>query len=325
MPSTPVQIELRHLRYFLAVIEELHFGRAAERLHIAQPPLSQAIRKLERELGVQLLQRTSRVVVATEPGRVFAEEARKVLTAFDQAVYAGRRAGGTGSALRLGCAPHVPFERLRRFIRAVTERDGAVLPQVSHISAREQVELLRQMELDAGLFHHAAEYDGIEVEPVFPGEPVAIFLPRDHPLTDQDVVRPADLNDERLVVFPRMQNPVMFDALRSRFEGAGYYFSEVTPAAGLNPRDAMLAVADGLGVHLAPASLLETTDAANAVARRPIDPPIAMPDTVLAWRGNAPVHLRQALASIRQVARELRAALDRDEADIEPVATRDGN
>jgi DNA-binding MarR family transcriptional regulator len=93
-------IELRHLRYFLAVSEELHFGRAAERLYIAQPPLSQAIRKLERELGVSLLRRTSRVVTQTEAGRVFAEDARNVLASFDRALAEARKAGGVGTNIR---------------------------------------------------------------------------------------------------------------------------------------------------------------------------------------------------------------------------------
>src|SRR3954470_14471877 len=108
MPPAPTTIELRHLRYFLAVIDELHFGRAAERLHMAQPPLSRAVRQLEDELGVKLLNRTSRVVTPTEAGLVFAEEARKVLGGFELAVAEAHRAGGPSRLLRLGAVPYLP-------------------------------------------------------------------------------------------------------------------------------------------------------------------------------------------------------------------------
>src|SRR3954447_5158313 len=108
MLTPPPAIDIRHLRYFLAVVEELHFGRAADRLHIAQPPLSQAIRKLETELGVQLFHRTSREVVVTEAGVVFAEEARKILVGFDVAVAEARHAGGANAVLRIGCSPFLP-------------------------------------------------------------------------------------------------------------------------------------------------------------------------------------------------------------------------
>src|SRR5438445_13882616 len=99
-------VELRHLRYFLAVFEELHFGRAAARLYMAQPPLSKAIQQLESELGVQLLRRTSRGVVPTDAGHAFAEGALAVLAQVDAAVAEARRTGSV-STLRIGCTPDV--------------------------------------------------------------------------------------------------------------------------------------------------------------------------------------------------------------------------
>jgi DNA-binding transcriptional LysR family regulator len=93
MTGAPPKVELRHLRYFLAVYEELHFGRAAERLFMAQPPLSQAIRKLEAELGVRLFDRTSRVVTPTPAGEALANGARNVLASLEAAITEARRAG----------------------------------------------------------------------------------------------------------------------------------------------------------------------------------------------------------------------------------------
>src|SRR5919204_3737039 len=103
MTSLPPQVEIRHLRYFLAVSEELHFRRAADRLHTAQPPLSQAIQKLEGALGVRLLDRTSRAVAPTEAGVVFAEEAREILAGLERAVSRARSAANGQTRPRIGC------------------------------------------------------------------------------------------------------------------------------------------------------------------------------------------------------------------------------
>src|SRR6266508_1338457 len=145
-------IELRHLRYFVMVSEELHFRRAAERLYMAQPPLSQAIRQLEEQLGVQLLDRTSRVVTLTEAGRVFAEEARKLLSGVELAVAAARRAGGGVLSLQIGFPPYLPTEPLVRFLDGLHEREPRVRPEVRHLFAFEQVGRLQRGELDLGIF-----------------------------------------------------------------------------------------------------------------------------------------------------------------------------
>jgi DNA-binding transcriptional LysR family regulator len=299
-------IELRHLRYFLAVYEELHFGRAAERLHMAQPPLSQAIRKLEEELGVQLLQRTSRVVTATEAGRVFADEARKIFSALDRAVLEARRAGGLGAALRIGCIPSLPIDRLLRFLGALHALAPDVQTRVTHLPFLEQARLLRTGELDVGLFHDVDGYPDVQVEPLFPGEPLAVLLPPDHRLATEQTLGPDDLRDEMLICFPRSSNPPLYDRLLSLLENEGYTFQGLRDAGGANERDLMLGVADGLGVAIVPFSLVEVNEAGAIVIRRALDPPLAMPDTVVAWRADPPRHLTPALDTVRKVAHELR-------------------
>ena len=238
------------MRYFLAVSEELHFGRAAQRLHIAQPPLSQAIRKLEHELGVSLLRRTSRVVTQTEAGRVFAEEARNVLAAFDRAVAEARKVGGVGTKLRIGCAVNLAIEQLLRFLTALHEIEPALEAHVTHLAASEQVERLRRGDLDLGIFFYAEEYDDLEMTPLFAGEHLAVYLPRDHRLAAREVLGPSDLVDEVLVTFPREANPALHDHLLTSFGAAGYRFSSVEEAGGVNTRDLMVAVAERSGVDV---------------------------------------------------------------------------
>jgi DNA-binding transcriptional LysR family regulator len=305
--STRIGIELRHLRYYLAVVEELHFGRAAERLHVAQPAVSQAVRKLEDDLGLQLLHRTSRVVTPTGPGRVLAEEARRALVTVDRAIEAALRAGGTGAALRVGCVPHGPMERLQRFLTTLEERHPAVRANVTHGSVDEQVALLHNMELDIGIYRFS-ERQGIKTEPLFAGDPLMAFLPTGHPLAAKPVVTPGDVIHERMIVVPSDFDSPQCDDLQARLEASGYRFAAFHEAAGIEPRDLMLPVAEGRGVLLGPASLADTTQATAVVVCRPMEPTLFLPDVVVAWRADPPDHLRPILSAVREVARDLRGA-----------------
>jgi DNA-binding transcriptional LysR family regulator len=301
-----VTIELRHLRYFLAVSEELHFHRAAARVHISQPPLSQAIRQLERELGVQLLRRTSRAVSLTEAGRAFAEDARNVLAHFNVAVAEARRAGSASPALRIGCVPDLPLDQLRRFLVELNAQDSVLQAEVTHLLAPEQVRRLLMGELDLGVFHHAQDHAGIEFEPLFPGEPLAAFLAPGHRLAGKQTLGPDDLRDEVLIASPRAADPALHDHVLAVANERGYQFSTVREASGDHPRDLMLAVASELGIALAPASLHLISGADQIVIRRPLEPPGKMPDVIVAWHAQRPRELWTALVAVGNTARQLR-------------------
>lgn len=298
-------IELRHLRYFVAVFEELHFGRAAERLNIAQPPLSQAIRKLERDLGVELFERTSRAVSPTAAGRALADEAREVLARFEFAVAETQRAGGAESPLRIGCTTYVPTRLLRRFLAALNEREKGVRAQVTHLINSEQVRLLRAGELDLGILSHTEDYEKLDWEPLFAGETVCVLLPKHHRLAAKPVVTPEDLSKEAFLTFPREANPSYYDRMLLMLERAGYRFRKLY-ATSTDPRDVMLAVADGIGVAFVPESLEGLNE--NGVVTRALDRVLPSPDTIVAWRANAPRRLQTRLAAVREIARELHEA-----------------
>lgn len=286
-------------------MEELHFGHAADRLHMAQPPLSQAIRKVEEELGVQLLHRTSRVVTPTEAGRAFAKEAEDVLASFDVAVAETRRAAGLQEILRIGTIPHLSLERLQAFLRELSAREPRVRAHVTHLYSGDLTRRLRRGELDLGIFHDVGPISELEMEPLFAGEALGAFLPTTHSLAAKPALGPEDLRDEVLVTYPRHDDPALYDRLLSILEHAGFSFAGLHESSSMDARDLMLAVAEGTGVAVGPASLLPLSEAGTFVSCSPLAAPVSMLDTVLAWPRHPPRHLGVALGSVREVARKL--------------------
>jgi DNA-binding transcriptional LysR family regulator len=186
-------METRELRYFVAVAEELHFSRAAQRLGIAQPPLSRAISQLERRLGVALLERTSRTVALTEAGSVLLAEGRAVLGAMAAAERRTQRAATGRTSLVLVTKAGVSGELLKKMLAAYAAEPDAVDVDVVLCEAHEQERLLRDGQADVALMHWP--YDtttGFDTEELFT-EGQVVILPAGHPLAGRSRVRTADV------------------------------------------------------------------------------------------------------------------------------------
>lgn len=245
-------MELRHLRYFLAVAEELSFTRAASRLGIAQPPLSQQISKLERELGVRLLERNSRSVALTRAGVALLAEARTLLGRAEEVrrIVQHVAAGETG-AVRIGCIASGISGMLVSALRAFRQAYPAVLPLVYEMEATPQLDALTHRTIDIGFVRTLRPVEGITLTPLNP-EPLVAALPEDHPLAASEHVDLAALANERFVAFPRTAAPDAFDAIVGACTAVGF-----TPDVAYEaPNDHMLVslVAAGLGVSLVPRS-----------------------------------------------------------------------
>jgi len=190
-------VETRELTYFVAVAEELHFGRAARRLGMAQPPLSRAIKQLERRLGVTLLERDSRAVALTSAGEVLLREATTALAAVTAAVRRTQRAGRPDPRLVLAIKPGGDAGLLRHILAAYESTPGAI-PVELVCSFGQRAEMLRDGRADVGMLYGPREdLSGLCIEELLVEDQVAV-LPADHRLARREAVSMADLRDETL-------------------------------------------------------------------------------------------------------------------------------
>jgi DNA-binding transcriptional LysR family regulator len=239
-------MELRHLRYFSVLAEELHFGRAATRLGISQPPLSEQIRGLETTLGVALFQRTRRHVALTAPGRVLYAEATRLLAHADRvaSVMQGARTGRSGQ-LFLGCVPSSLFGVLPRIVGDQGELDL----RITEAHTADIIVAVQDGRLDAGIVWEDQAPAGLALRAL---ERVRfiVALPVKHPLASRRRLSLRDLAREPLVLSPRDVTPHQFDRIHAGFRDAA-----VTPRVGQHARSiaAQLGfVASGLGYALVP-------------------------------------------------------------------------
>jgi DNA-binding transcriptional LysR family regulator len=291
-------MELRHLRYFVAVAEERHFGRAAERLHIAQPPLSQQIRRLEAELGAPLLHRTTRRVELAPAGEVLLARARDILAAVDAATEDARRAArGEFGRLAIGFTGSATYALLPALADALREAlPGVVLELRGELLTPAQVEGLLDGSLDLGLLRPPVRDHSLEVE-ILRREPLVAVLPATHRLAAAPAVPLEQLEEEPFVMYPSHFRSVLHDAVEDTCAAHGFHprvALEVSETATL-----VSFVAAGLGVSLVPDSVRHMT--VEGAVYRPLAREAAEVELAVAWRrdDDAPV-VGRALEVVRR-------------------------
>jgi DNA-binding transcriptional LysR family regulator len=245
--------ELRHLRYFVAVAEELHFGRAAKRLGIAQPPLSQQIRQLEHRLGVSLFSRTSRQVALTPAGEALLRGARRTLAEMGLAAAAARRAAtGETDALRVGYTDSAALSVMPSAIRRFRSALPSVHLDLVEGSTAAQLDAVARDLIDLALVRGPVVQPAMRTEVVL-REPFLVALPEHHPLGERETVELRALGAEPMVLFPRHLAPDFHDTISAMCRAAG--FTPLVAYEGAEYQTILSLVAAGLGVSLVPRSV----------------------------------------------------------------------
>jgi len=246
-------MELRHLRYFVTLAEELHFGRAAERLHMAQPPLSQQIRQMEAELGFQLFHRTKRTVQLTEAGQVFLEESLRILRQLEQAMQRGRQISrGEMGQLAIAFVASAAYNVLPEVLRAFRAAVPGVTLQLQELTTEQQLQWLKEGRIDVGFLRPPVLDDTFSSEIIFE-EPLMVTLPVTHRLALSEKVSLRELVREPFILFPRSQAPGLYDQIISLCQQAD--FSPIVAQEAIQMQTIVSLVAAEMGIAIVPASL----------------------------------------------------------------------
>lgn len=293
-------MELRHLRYFIAVAEELHFGRAAARLHISQQPLSRQIRDLENELKVQLFDRTKRTIRLTEAGEIFLAEARKTLQQAERAVLLAQRVSrGEIGQLAVGFTGPALNSLLLESVRQFRERYPEVELTLNELRTIEQVEALKANRLHLGLLHPPID-DGSLILETLHREKLVAVVPNTHPLAREvsQSISLKELAGESFILFPRRVGPQLYDQIISFCQQAGFSPNIVQETI---PQQTILGlVSVGVGIALMPASVRNL--GRFGVAFRELAEPAPELELAVAWHPNT---MHPALPSLLGIAREV--------------------
>jgi DNA-binding transcriptional LysR family regulator len=294
-------MELRHLRYFVTLAEELHFRRAAERLHIAQPPLSQQIRLLETELGFQLLHRTKRTVQLTEAGQVFLAESRRILKQLEQAIEVGRQISrGELGQLVIGFVSSAAYNILPEILRTFRTCVPAVALELHELTTEQQLHWLRERRIDVGFVRPPVEDDALSSQVIFE-EPLMVALPEAHPLASPAQVSLRSLSNQPFILFPRYLAPGLYDQIISLCQQAD--FSPTVAQEAIQMQTIVSLVAAQMGVAIVPASLqnLQRTGVVYKALQEPT-PKVAI---AVIWRRHDPSAAVQRFLEIaRQIAQQ---------------------
>ena len=242
-------MELRHLRYFMVVGEEQHYGRASRRLRVAQPALSRQIQDLEEELGFKVFDRLPRGVKLSAAGTLFLEDARRILQAVSEAIArAARVARGQSGTLRVGFPENASWhgvvpDSFRRF----REQQPGVELELRPVASLEQLDAIRSGRLDAGFLNFMPKADPELEQLIVAAQKIELAVPRSHPLSKLKKLRLGDLADAPFIWFPRRANPAFYDRMMHECFRGGLKAPHIIQE-GFNEATILSLVSTGLGV-----------------------------------------------------------------------------